>query len=162
MAERCGLFYQTNKLLGKMWGQVKTISGQSAAPRTSQGPSAVGIFIKNNIMVSDMLGQVRLKRFLGRALRPFYQITKLLAEMWGQVGLRQFLDRMLRLGQARGPSAAAIFIKNNTMISDMWAVGLSQVKTISLPSAAARTGSGAEHCGLKLINKQTICWFRFG
>ena len=50
----------------------------------------------------------------------------------GQVGLRHFLGRALRLGHARWPSAAAT---------------VRLVKTLSGPSAAARTGQGAERCG---------------
>ena len=40
------------------------------------------------------------------------QIEKVqIADMWGKVKLRQFLGRALLLGQARGPSAVATFIK---------------------------------------------------
>ena len=53
------------------------------------------------------------------------------------VRLRQFLGRELRLGKARGPSAAALFIKK---YNDFRYVGLGLVKPISEPSAAARTG----------------------
>jgi len=50
----------------------------------------------------------------------------------------------MRLIQARGPSAAALFIKK---YNDFRYVGLGLVKPISEPSAAARTGYGAERCG---------------
>ena len=54
---------------------------------------------------------------------------------------------MLWLGQTRRPSAVVIFIKTNTMISDM-CLGSGLVKTIYGPSAAATTGKGTKRYGL--------------
>ena len=77
------------------------------------------------------------------AKRLIYQTNKLLAKMWGQV--KTISGRALSLGQASGPSAAAIFIKKYIDIRN---VGLGKVKAISGPSAAARTDQGAERCDL--------------
>ena len=66
----------------------------------------------------------------------------------GCVRLEPFLDRALRLGQTRGaercgqdrPSSLTIFNKISIYL------GLGQIKTLSGPSAAARTGQRAGVC----------------
>ena len=50
----------------------------------------------------------------------------------------------MRLGQTRGPRAATTLYKIDNVIADICEVRL---ETISWPSAAARTGKGAERCG---------------
>ena len=79
-AERCAQNRLGSRALRPRVRLVKTLSGPSAAARTGQGAERYGHMVNYIHLFIIIQGQVRLRHFLGRALR---------------------------LGWARGPSAAA-------------------------------------------------------